>query len=85
MWRRGRIQKLFFSNIIFALEGVCEIIWVSEQSKWSKSALRFRANTQTTNKQQTNIADTLKLSYHIPACSIVNAPSARKLEITFTE
>ena len=78
MSRRGRIQNLFFSNIIFALEGVCEIIWVSEQSKWSKSALRFRAdNSQTDKQHETNIADTLKLSYHIPACSIVNAPSAR--------
>jgi len=79
MWRRDRILFLYFYNIIFALEGVCEIIWVSEQSKWSKSALRFRADNsqQTDNKQETNIADTLKLSYHIPACSIVNAPSAR--------
>ena len=51
MWRRGRIQNLFFSNIIFALEGVCEIIRVSEQSKWSKSALRFRADNSQTNKQ----------------------------------
>ena len=59
---------------------MCEIFWAAQQSKWSKSALGFRAhNSQTTDRHETNIADTLKLRYHIPACSIVNAPSARKM------